>query len=401
MQSFQRRISGFFSEVFLKIRTLWTLIFILVTGTLPLVAHSQNKFKRALVISGGGIAPGMALGLIHGAKAAGYHPDIIIVTCGASIGAGIAHSYPDHQQAKDFLTSPEFYQILVNNVSIDTRFVFPILTKLEKATQDLTRMPYLFSDTILDAPERLESFLPGDKFTNTKNKPRYLVLAAKANFGPNDFDHSLHGGAFFKQVYFTDADTAQKLKNFPSPIQRLFPDSRVEKTTEVISNVSFTEAVRASISDPILINPAKIGNDYYFSGGVDLFPVETAQALADEVLITYPSGLYPTLIDMTIYTTFGFSQSNRALAAGRAKDVRWIDVQGLEKIVFDPQAHGMLILNHIPDSFAEFNQLTKEQYSLGYHRALEAVKTKPGTKNNRSHLRKVLPDIYKVEYPSK
>ncbi|MGZ3743093.1 MAG: hypothetical protein ACXWRA_04460, partial [Pseudobdellovibrionaceae bacterium] len=51
-----------------------------------------KPFKRVLVISGGGLNPGLALGIIAGVQEKGWRPDLIIATCGAGLGAAINNS---------------------------------------------------------------------------------------------------------------------------------------------------------------------------------------------------------------------------------------------------------------------------------------------------------------------
>ncbi|RZA08717.1 MAG: hypothetical protein EOP11_04045, partial [Proteobacteria bacterium] len=76
-------------------------------------AAPARPFKRALIIGGGGISPGVALGIIEGARAAGYEPDLIIATCGASLGATVSQAIPDGDQALAYLKSATYQQNLL------------------------------------------------------------------------------------------------------------------------------------------------------------------------------------------------------------------------------------------------------------------------------------------------
>ncbi|RZA04484.1 MAG: hypothetical protein EOP11_15015 [Proteobacteria bacterium] len=173
-----------------------------------------------------------------------------------------------------------------------------------------------------------------------------------------------------------------------SPIHRLFPGSNVAAGTEVITGVSLSQATRASIADPFFVNPARIGNSYYFTGAVDLFPIETAQELAQQVLVTYPSGKYSDYEDLAISSTLGFKQSARSAKAARQTRVKWIDVSGIEDLVMDPGPAGLMMVNNIPTSRAAYSEAIQNQFSFGYWRAVEAVKIQAEVGNVRSHLRR-------------
>ena len=147
------------------------------------------------------------------------------------------------------------------------------------------------------------------------------------------------------------------------------------------------QAARVSISDPFYLNPARIGGDYYFGGAIDLYPIETAQALAEEVLINYPSGLYTAYENLAISSTYGFRQSDRTHLAAKTETVKWIDSSGTAALGMDPTLEGFFFVNNIPASYEKFKNTVLEQYRFGFERAQEAVRAQRRHKNVRSHLR--------------
>jgi predicted acylesterase/phospholipase RssA len=148
-----------------------------------------------------------------------------------------------------------------------------------------------------------------------------------------------------------------------------------------------SQAVRVSITDPFYINPARIGKSYYWGGAVDLFPIETASELADEVLVNYPAGLYNAYEDLAISSVFGFAQSDRTQEAAKQNHVKWIDTSGTNKLAMDPTVIGFLFNTNIPKKYDDFMSLIDRQYKFGYQRGVEAVKLQKNKNNVHSHLR--------------
>jgi hypothetical protein len=351
-------------------------------------AGAQGKpFKKALVLGGGGITPGVALGIIAGVQSAGYHPDVIIVSCGASLGAGIYSSFPDVPSALAFAKSEKFYSSFKDMVKIDSRFIFGLKSKLDRAWERPDAIPYVFTNNILRIPETIGTILPGEKFPDSPTKAKLIILGAQTSYGPEYQGRKFGKGALIRETYFTDQDTAAILKNHSSHIQKLFPYSRVFSKTLAVSSVSLSQAVRVSITDPFYINPAKINGQYFFGGAVDLFPIETAQDLADEVLANFPAGLYSGYEDLAISSVFGFAQSDRVMEAAKHRDVKWVDTTGTQDVAMDPVILGPMFVNKIPSDFKQFESMIDRQFRLGYERGVEAVKVQKSRNNVRSHLR--------------
>ncbi|MFN8943443.1 MAG: patatin-like phospholipase family protein [Pseudobdellovibrionaceae bacterium] len=347
---------------------------------------APKKFKRALIIAGGGIAPGVGLGLIAGAKKMGWNPDLIITTCGGSMSGAITNSIPHMDYALEYAKGPRFFDIL-SQISIDTKSVFAMQKKFEQAN-DVIHIPQYFKGNVLALNDEISGFLPLPYFARNLDAPKIIMLAAKANFGPQNVGQAFTDNRF-TQVFFTDSQTANSIRNLKSPVKKLFPDSYLTENTLVVTDVSTEQAARASIADPYLINPGKINGEYYFTGAVDLIPIELATQLADEVIVTYPTGLFDDFENAAIQSTFGFNQTQRVLHAIQSKDVKWIDLSDASAIKFDPAASMTLtISNNIPKIQSKFAEGIQEQYDLGFSRVQEALTVQANHLNVRSHIRK-------------
>lgn len=367
-----------------KLLTVISLILLMVCTAF---SSPAKPFKKALVIGGGGITPGVALGMIAGAKDAGYNPDVILTSCGASLGAALYSSFPSPQDALRYAKSEKFYLKLQKLVKLGAWSALGIRSKMLHVMENPKVLPHFFDGTILDIPNQVESLLPSEKFPYSKNKPRLIILAARASFSPQHQGKDSGTGPLFRQSYFTDAGTAAELRGFDSPIQKSFPYGRVDRKTETRTDVSLSQAARFSISDPFYVNPARIGDSYYWGGAVDLFPVETAQHLADEVLMNFPGGLYNGFEDLAIASSFGFAQSDRTTEVSRMTEVKWIDSSGSHKLALDPALLGIMLVNKFPTTHEKFAYTIHQQYKFGYARAMEAVRLQKNHTNVRTHLR--------------
>ncbi len=383
------------------------LVFFLLPSTLvyPESAFAQTKnqgsktscgkpFERALVVSGGGIAPGLALGVIAGAKDAGYKPDVIMTTCGASIGGAINNSYQDPKKAKEYLTSREFHRHLLSLAKVSKKkdaFTGEIRNlgaeelgaKLGMAQLNKGKIPNIFTGNLLDVPQTLPRMLPRQDFARSPNEPKLVIVAARANFQPKDVGGSKNSNVLYEQTFFTDPKTAKHLHEIPASMKQNFPDSPIHATTVAKTGLSTLQAARASIADPFLIDPAKIGEDYYFAGAMDLFPIESAQTIACNVAITKPSGEYTMLEDMAVTNGFGFSQSERIKQLDRYKGLRWIDMKGASEFAMDPDTDGMDLVSRVPTDYEQFKALVEKQYDFGYDRTRNAMEGSPTAPANQ------------------
>ncbi|KYG67269.1 hypothetical protein AZI86_09705 [Bdellovibrio bacteriovorus] len=366
---------------------LLTVISLITFVSCTAFSSPSKPFKKALVIGGGGITPGVALGMIAGAKDAGYNPDVILAACGASLGAALYGSFSSPKEALKYAKSEEFYLRFQKLVRLGAWSALGLKNKMQTVLANPKNLPEIFEGNILKIPNEAQGLLPSEKFPLSKNKSRLIILAARASFGPEHQGKDTGTGSLFRESYLTDAATANELRGFESPVKKSFPYSRVDRKTEVRSDVALSQAVRASITDPFYVNPTRIGNSYYWGGAVDLFPVETAQHLAEEVLMNFPGGLYNRFEDLAISSTYGFAQSDRTTEVSRLNDIKWIDTSGSHELGLDPGLFGVLFINRFPSSHEKFAYIIQKQFNLGYARAVEAVRLQKNRVNVRTHLR--------------
>lgn len=356
---------------------------------------APKKFKRALVITGGGLAPGAAMGVIAGVENMGWKPDVIIATCGATMATIITHSFGNSEKAFDYMKGPQFFTLL-NNIKVGNPSLLDVRDNFESAKAAPDKLHNFFENNILYTGNELGKHLEQSNFVSDEQRPRIVIVAAQANFGPAQVGQVFNEGRF-TQVYFTDSDTAKHLENYPSPIRRIFPKSYFTPDTLIFTDKTLEQSLRAGISDPFLVNPGYMDGKYYFTGASDLIPLDLAHTLADEILISYPYGLFEGYQNLAFNNAFGFNQSDRVLQAIQDTTVKWIDMSGFEDITFDPAPSYLTFTmkSHVPSEPKAFADGITAQYNLGYSRAVEALQVQAKQANVRTHLRNPInPKLY-------
>lgn len=339
-----------------------------------------KKFQRALVIAGGGISPGVALGILAAAEERGWIPDVVITTCGSSLSTSIYNAYKNSRDSLAYAQSPVFHQGLAQ-IRIQTPDVRVLQSRIEHMERNHGTIPPVFDKVIMSLPNAVEMSLPDTRF-NSGTGPRFVMIGAKASFGPGDVGKQING-KIFTEVFFTDPDTAQALQGFQSTLPA---NSYVASQTQTLTNVSTQDAVRNSIADPLFLNPSILNGSYFFTGAIDLYPLDVAHFLADEVIATYPISLFKDYEDTAFKSAFGFTQTSRAVQAVTNNRVKWIDLSGVEPLRFDPTNSGLTLYSRVPAQLGAFQQGIQAQFNFGRERMAEALAVQ-SQGPSRKHLR--------------
>ena len=343
-------------------------------------AHQAEakKFQRALVIAGGGISPGVALGILAAAEENGWIPDVVITTCGSSLSTSIYNAYKNSRDSLAYAQSPVFHQGL-SQIRIQTPDVRVLQARIEHMEKNHGTIPPIFDKVIMSLPNTVEMSLPDTRF-NSGAGPRFVMIGAKASFGPGDVGRPINS-KIFTEVFFTDPDTAQALQGFQSTLP-----GYVAAQTQVLTNVSTQDAVRNSIADPLFLNPSILNGSYFFTGAIDLYPLDVAHHLADEVVATYPISLFKDYEDTAFKAAFGFTQTSRAVHTVTNNRVKWIDLSGVEPLRFDPTNSGFTLYSQVPAQLGAFQQGILAQFNFGRQRMAEALAAQTQGPSRR-HLR--------------
>jgi predicted acylesterase/phospholipase RssA len=358
-------------------------------------AHAIEKYKTAMVFSGGGLETAMFLGMLEGVEEAGIKPDVLVGSCGGSVAAAIAQVFHTHQERLEFLKSKDFQDFLLLPKPTATAFL-PYATKFLLGVQYnwyLTdKIPDVFNNYLLQVPFETNIKEFKNRFAEDGSIP-IVFNAAKLDFGPEEVAKGAKFGGrkLYHEVFFTDHRTAPLLEGYKSAIASQFPDSAIHPETQVFLDLTLETAARASMSDPHLMNPMKIGDDYYMTGAVDLQPLEVANAVADQVIMSYDPGFDPVVTLPIMGTTFKYNYNQRVLNVNSSYAAYWIDrsdsLRELDmKVGFMPTLINKHVAQDVPTDRDKFISRIEAQWKWGKARALEGVNLQRPL-NDKSHIR--------------
>lgn len=355
---------------------------LLITFSIILSSSVWAKpFKRALVLAGGGLAPISYASIAKHLEYYGWKPDVIITTCGSSLSSSALMAYPDREQLYNFFLSKDFHSFM-RTPELKLRSAFEIQKFLNPVTEQLNMT--MFTDYIMDIPNQVE--MRGAKTHFPQSGTRYIMIAGKALFSPGENFEALRYR--YKETYFTDSSTAAILRGRRSAVAKQFPKSYIDPYVEVRTDFEPLEAARASISDPLLINPAEFDGEHFLTGGINLYPIELAKDIADEIMVTYPLK-FPDYMSEIVEKTYGYSALKRQEWVSQQTGFNWIDVYGKNN-GFSPELVFLKVYEGVPKNFFMYRKIAKMEWEFGQERAAQALNAKAN--NNRlGNIHKLFP----------
>ncbi|NCN27499.1 hypothetical protein GW915_07980 [bacterium] len=338
-----------------------------------------KPFKRALILAGGGLAPITYASIAKHIEDLGWKPDLIIATCGSSLSVNALMGHPNRNDLNEFFLSREFHDFM-RIPEISLKSAFEVNKLISPVTSELNST--MFEKYILDAPDNVFMKNAPGKFPTQGT--RYIIVAGKTLFGPQSNYEAMR--VRFRETYFTDSKTAQYLRGRKSAIALQYPNSFIDRNVEVRTDISPMEAARASISDPVLMRPAFIDGDYYITGGINLYPIELAKDLADEVMVTYPLR-FPQYMSDIVQETYGYSALDRQAHVSK-QNVNWVDVHGKNN-GFNPHLILFKLVEGVPSNYYLYKRTAKAEWNFGLERAREALNARQSGKQ-LSNIRKTV-----------
>lgn len=264
----------------MRVLKCYILLFVFLQITVPAlrVAAQDPHQSVGLVLSGGG-AKGIAhIGAIKALEENDIPIDYITGTSmGAIVGALYAIGYTP-EEMMDFITSPYFGYMSTGTIDPDYKYYF----SSERPSPQLFAMQFGRGDS-----------------TKTKKiyNPQSLISPTPMQFG-------------FMEIF--GANTAQCGGDFDKlfvPL-RTVSSNMTKRRKHVFSGGSLADAVRASMSFPLVFQAVKIDGDIYYDGGIfDNFPVDVMRSeFAPSVMLGFdvsapsegPPNSYMDQLDMLV-----------------------------------------------------------------------------------------------------
>ncbi len=357
----------------------------------------SKSIEKVLVLEGQNFNTAIHVGIFDGFVQNGWVPEVVVASCGGAIAAALINAIPGVEERKAFLLSEGFFNLLQSVKYRDPK-IFSNLGNLINKTIAMTDRrsnmqkgyrspPPIFSGYLLEVPNHFNI----EPFNQSFNPlgTRIVIIGSKLNFGPQDVGKRVTHEKLYQEVFFTDTETANLLRNAISPVAISFPNSAVSLKTQVITDQSLGVASRVSITDPYLINPAQIGDTYFLGGSIDLYPLEIGYRLGDNVAMVYP-GPQDFLGQSALGSSFGFDNNAQLRKVTGMYADHWIDFSNFESL---GEHHfsvvGMNVMENkmkfnLPQDFETFKRNIQAQWEFGYARAVEALQQ---PLNSKHHIR--------------
>ncbi|MEJ5050453.1 patatin-like phospholipase family protein [Chryseobacterium culicis] len=274
----------------------------------------EEKFKRAVIFSGGGTRLMIYLGIFAALEELDLKPDLLIASCGGSFAATIINAFPDDLSRKEYLTSEEYFQFVSGTVLTKQRKLSQIGFFSLKKLLDKRKAPFIedvFNRYLVEMPQDLSKCFPSIKNVQFSKEIPTLIIGSEILFTPKECGQKRNKRKLYQKTIFTDPETAKKI--YPEQIvshSESLKNSTVEETFKIVTDLSMLESTRASISDMFYVEPAFLQGKYFAGGAIDLIPAELSQHLAQEI-ITEKKQSYNPVEEALVRAVLGFSGNER------------------------------------------------------------------------------------------
>ena len=336
-----------------------------------------EKYKRCLVLAGGGGRLGVHLGTVAAACEAGHAPDVLLGTCGGALVAALVHAEPDPARQLELLGGPAMYRFWRG---VRTR---PGLS-LARAAASLAwraldprrapRVPDLQRDALFDVADGWPqvAWRAGAAIDAVLLGARWLVDAAAAGAPRGD-------RALFETVAIGPARATALLAGAPAGHGAAAVGQRL--ATLDARDMALDDAVRISLTDMIYLPPADVGGARWLGGAVDLMPVELATRLADEVWIDRKDAISRWTIGPAWRAVLGLDARARQRQVDATPVALRIDHRGLGRALpggvlrrrLLPSALGIGLHIGAAEDATAYRRVIQAQFDEGRRRANQAL----------------------------
>ncbi|MCU6435196.1 patatin-like phospholipase family protein [Undibacterium sp. Jales W-56] len=338
------------------------------------------KYQRCMVMAGGGFRFSYYLGIYAALSEAGKQPDVLLASCGGAIAAAIIQGLPDDAQRKAWVSSPAMYAYWRGmksglNASVSGALGAALHRRL--FATGASRIPDLHRDYLFEIPAGLP--LPDTK--DDYDKPAVAIIAGKLLYAESDIGTRRGNRPLFCEMVFCDERTAAMLHGMASPVSAThLPNSAVASHIATDITMPIAEAARASVSDMFYFPCHRYQDADYVGGVIDLFPIEIAHRIAEQVVMEVKSYYDASFSLPALRAVLGFDGNLRLSKVMQQDAAAWVDTADMEKILPRTQIEKKILLlkNRIElvtsKSYDEYRQVIEAQWQYGYQRGTQAAK---------------------------
>ncbi|MDR3025918.1 patatin-like phospholipase family protein [Chryseobacterium sp.] len=343
----------------------------------------NEKYKRAVIFSGGGTRLMIYLGIFAALEERGLKPDMLIASCGGSFAATVINAFPDHLSRKEYLQSEEYFQFISGTLLTRHKKLSEIGFFSLKKIFDQRNAPFIedvFNRYLVDLTQNLSECFPSIKHVQFSKEIPTVIIGSELLFTPNKSGQLRNEKKLYQKTIFTDIETAKRIK----PEQLIsnsenYKKSAVEESPRIITNFSMLESTRASVSDMFYVQPAFLHEKYFAGGAIDLVPAELAQHLAQET-ITEKKQSYNPVEEALVRSVLGFSGNARLAETEQLLSGLQIDTTNIKQ---ELKGHYLKkginwrkfeIEFSFPESYPQFVKDMEIQWQYGFDQTIKSIK---------------------------
>lgn len=340
--------------------------------------NQVKKYKRCLVLAGGGFRFGIYLGMYAAACESGRAPDILLASCGGALAASIIAGLPDDEQRKNWLTSEDMYRFWCALKSSPQAGI--VHTLAQAAKRGLLRdsaktIPDLFNEYLFEIP----ADLPLPSLPYQEQSVATAIIGGKLLFSEKEVGQQRGNRKLFAETVFCEERVAGLLAGMSSPLAHpRWGEHAISEQLLCDSTTPTKTAARISITDMYYFRCHSHVDENYFGGVLDLFPIEVARCLADEVMMEFKQSFDQAFSIPAWRSVLGLDGNARLrYVNGQAIDVR-IDTSDVAIALAKENVQKKLDWRHnrihlvMPATYATYVSYMEAQWQYGYERGMEA-----------------------------
>jgi hypothetical protein len=246
---------------------------------------SPTKYRRCLVLAGGGGRLGVHLGAYQAACEAGVAPDVVLGTCGGALIAALVHALPDAAEQRAWLSGPELYAFWCS-VRVRRGGRSPLIGAVQRLLDP--RLAPTVPELDAEAMFERGSELPSLRWRAVGDTPDAVIVGARLLTQPHDVGTSRGSRPLYETVLIGPPRATARVDGVPSTMRSgVHAGSAIAEQVGVRTphDITLDDAVTISTTDLIYLPPVTVAGERWLGGAVDLMPVEMARLFADEVWI--------------------------------------------------------------------------------------------------------------------
>ena len=345
--------------------------------------NKVKKYQRCMVMAGGGFRFGYYLGMYAAMCKLNKAPDLLLASCGGAIAAGTIQSFSDDAQRKDWISSPTMYQFWLElksnrQASITRAFVAAVNRRF--FAKNAKKIPDLFNDYLFEIPKHL----PTPPTTPLNHELDVAIIAGKLLYTEAEVGLARGQRKLFAETVFCTARTASLLNGATSPLSAdTWGDNAIAAQLLTETNMPMVEAMRASVSDMFYFRCHSYQGNDYIGGVIDLFPIEVATQLAEEIIMEL-KGPYDNFFSIpALRVVLGIDGNERLDHVLQQFADIWVNTSDMSEVLVENQIYKKIIWRHnqikliMPDSYENYVKMIDAQWQYGYHRGLNSTTSVP------------------------